>query len=67
MAAANPVIIARNHRVEEALAAAQAGDLAPTERLLAALARPFDERPEFADLAGPAPDDFGPYVTFCGT
>jgi len=67
MAAANPVIIARNHRVEEALAAAQAGDLAPAERLLAALARPFDERPEFADLAGPAPAEFGPYVTFCGT
>lgn len=67
MDAANPVIVARNHRVEAALAAAVAGDLAPTERLLAALARPYDELSEFADLRGPAPADFGPYVTYCGT
>ncbi|MCX7634094.1 MAG: protein adenylyltransferase SelO family protein, partial [Turneriella sp.] len=40
---ANPRVIARNHRVEEALAAAtDAGDLAPFERLLAAVRRPFD-------------------------
>jgi uncharacterized protein YdiU (UPF0061 family) len=67
MDAANPVIIARNHQVEAALAAAQAGDLAPIRRLLAALARPFAEDPAFADLRGPAPADFGPYVTYCGT
>jgi serine/tyrosine/threonine adenylyltransferase len=41
--------------------------MAPAGRLLAALARPFDDQPEFADLAGPAPADFGPYVTYCGT
>ena len=67
MDAANPVIIPRNHQVEAALAAAVAGDLAPTERLLAALERPFDDDPVFADLRGPAPADFGPYVTYCGT
>jgi len=65
--AANPAIIPRNHRIEAALAAAQAGDMAPAERLLAALARPFEARAEFADLAEPAPADFGPYVTYCGT
>jgi serine/tyrosine/threonine adenylyltransferase len=65
--AVNPVYIARNHRVEAALAAAQAGDLDATRRLLAALAAPFAPRPEFADLEGPAPEDFGPYVTYCGT
>jgi len=67
MAATNPVYIARNHRVEAALAAAQQGDLAPTHRLLAALSAPFTPRAEFADLESPAPEDFGPYVTFCGT
>jgi serine/tyrosine/threonine adenylyltransferase len=67
MDAANPAIIPRNHKVEAALAAATAGDIAPTERLLAALARPFDADPAFADLAGPPPADFGPYVTYCGT
>ena len=43
----NPYVIARNHRVEEALAAASdEGDLAPFERLLDALRRPYDERAE---------------------
>jgi uncharacterized protein YdiU (UPF0061 family) len=67
MEAVNPVVIPRNHQVEAALAAAQAGDLAPAERLLAALARPFAADPAFADLRGPAPAGFGPYVTYCGT
>ena len=67
--AANPWIIPRNHRVEEALAAAQdRDDLAPFERLLAALRRPFDERPEDAAYAEPAPPAVTAcYRTFCGT
>ncbi len=65
--AVNPIYIPRNHRVEEALAAAGKGDLAPTRRLLQTLATPFTPRPDCADLEGPAPEDFGPYVTFCGT
>ena len=65
--AVNPVYIPRNHRVEEALAAAGKGDMAPTRRLLQALSAPFTKRPDFADLEGPAPEEFGPYVTFCGT
>ena len=36
----NPVYIPRNHLVEEALAAATAGDLEPLERLLDAVTRP---------------------------
>jgi serine/tyrosine/threonine adenylyltransferase len=65
--AVNPVYIARNHRVEEALAAAGKGDMEPARRLLLALSAPFAPRPELADLEGPAPEEFGPYVTFCGT
>ncbi len=41
----NPVYIPRNHHVEEALAAASAGDLQPFRRLLDVLAQPFHERP----------------------
>lgn len=68
MRRASPCLIPRNHRVEEALAAATAGDLAPFRRLLAAVARPFDERPEYADLAEPAPAELtAGYQTFCGT
>ena len=63
----NPVYIPRNHLVEDALTAATADDLEPYERLLSAVTRPFDERPQLAGYADPAPDDFGAYRTFCGT
>lgn len=67
MGRANPVYIPRNHLVEEALAAATAGDLAPFNRLAEVLADPYTERPGLERYAGPAPDDFGSYRTFCGT
>jgi uncharacterized protein YdiU (UPF0061 family) len=63
----NPVYIPRNHLVEEALAAATAGDLDPLSRLLAAVTAPYDERPGLERYAEPAPEDFGAYRTFCGT
>jgi uncharacterized protein YdiU (UPF0061 family) len=63
----NPVYIPRNHLVEEALAAATAGDLDPLSRLLAAFTAPYDERPGLERYAEPAPEDFGDYRTFCGT
>ncbi|WP_119352646.1 protein adenylyltransferase SelO family protein [Azohydromonas sediminis] len=67
--AVNPLVIPRNHRVEEALAAASDdGDLAPFERLLAALKRPYDDAPELAAYAEPAPAHVtAAYRTFCGT
>jgi uncharacterized protein YdiU (UPF0061 family) len=67
MDAVNPAYIARNHLVEEALAAAVADDMAPTARLLEALADPFTTQPGFERYAEPAPDGSGRYVTFCGT
>ena len=64
----NPVFIPRNHRVEEALSAAvKRGDYAPFATLLNILARPFDDQPEFAAFAEPAPEGRGCYRTFCGT
>jgi uncharacterized protein YdiU (UPF0061 family) len=64
----NPVYIPRNHNVEAALEVAwKEADYGPFRRLLGALKRPFDRRPGLEDLEGPAPDSFGPYVTFCGT
>ncbi|MFQ3594530.1 MAG: hypothetical protein SNJ63_00250, partial [Sphingomonadaceae bacterium] len=67
MLRANPAIIPRNHRVNQALAAAEAGDMAPFHRLLAAVRRPFDPLPE-DDLfrAAPLPDE-RVQATFCGT
>ena len=65
----NPMIIARNHRVEEALAAASNdGDLGPFQRLLDALRRPYDDASELAAYAEPAPAAVTAcYRTFCGT
>ncbi len=64
----NPVYVPRNHLVEDALAAATDGDLAPFERLVDALAEPFTERPGLEPYAAPAPAGFGAgYQTFCGT
>ena len=63
----NPVYIPRNHLVEQALAAATDDDLGPFNRLLGALAEPFNERPHLEPYAEPAPPSFGLYRTFCGT
>ena len=69
MKGANPCYIARNHQVENALeAAVERQDLAPFERLLAVLQRPFDARPEDAAYSEPAPLAVtASYQTFCGT
>lgn len=65
----NPYVIARNHRVEEALAAASdANDLVPFTRLLAAVRQPFVESAAQAHYAEPAPAEVtAGYRTFCGT
>ena len=67
MRTVNPAVIPRNHRVEEALAAAEdRDDLSVLHRLLAALASPYEERADLAPYQEPSPDD-GAYRTFCGT
>jgi uncharacterized protein YdiU (UPF0061 family) len=67
MRQANPAIIPRNHRIEAALAAARAGDMAPARRLEAALALPYEASSSNDWLrTPPAPDEIVP-ATFCGT
>ncbi|MCL5776747.1 YdiU family protein [Limibaculum sp. FT325] len=65
--AANPLYIPRNHLVEEAIAAAMAGDVAPFETLNAVLARPFDEQPGHERHAAPPQPGEVVERTFCGT
>ena len=69
MRLANPIYIARNQIVEEALtAASDDGDLDAFNRLLDVLARPFEERPGLERYAMPAPPEVtAGYRTFCGT
>ncbi len=67
MARVNPVFIPRNHRVEEAIQAARAGDLGPFQRLHAVLSRPYQEQPDNAAYeAAPQPEE-EVLRTFCGT
>lgn len=63
----NPVIIPRNHRVEEALSAAQEGDMTKLHRLLDALRKPYQKQFEYADLQQPPAPSERVYQTFCGT
>ena len=67
MDAVNPLYIPRNHQVEAALAAAEAGDMGPWFELLEIVRNPFVARDKWADFAKPAPLEAGPYKTFCGT
>ncbi|MBT5651467.1 MAG: YdiU family protein [Nitrospina sp.] len=64
----NPIYIPRNHKVEEALAAASdEQDLTLFSKLLAVLSHPFDEVTGYEAYAEPAPATNRPYRTFCGT
>ena len=64
----NPVVIPRNHKVEEALdAATSAGDYGPLHRLLGALKNPFDEGLEKDGYREPSLNGSAGYQTFCGT
>jgi uncharacterized protein YdiU (UPF0061 family) len=68
MKRANPAFIPRNHRVEEAIAAAiRDNDFTPFQRLADVLATPYDEHPEVAYLADPPAPDERVRRTFCGT
>ena len=67
MRTVNPVVIPRNHRVEEALSAAEQGDdLSVLHRLMAALASPYEAAADMVPYRDPPPDDCN-YRTFCGT
>ena len=67
MRGANPAVIPRNHRVEQMIEAAVAGDYTPFERLLDVLARPYEDQPGAADLRRPPAASEVVRATFCGT
>lgn len=65
---ANPAVIPRNHRIEQAIDAAVAGDLGPANRLITTLQTPFADLPQnAADLAAPPLASEEVLQTFCGT
>ena len=67
MRSVNPLIIPRNHKVEEALEAANNNNLHPMKNLLKALHNPYDDNDNITEYQSSAPDDNEKYQTFCGT
>ena len=67
MRATNPLYIPRNHLVEEALAAAAQGDLAPFDAFMTVLERPYDEQDGRDRYTLPPTPDQVVRETFCGT
>lgn len=68
MRSVNPLYIPRNHKVEEALAAAsEAEDFGPFEALREVLANPFEAQAGREVYTRPAASDERVFRTFCGT
>jgi uncharacterized protein YdiU (UPF0061 family) len=67
MRATSPAFIPRNHRVQQAIDAAESGDLGPLDDLLTVLAQPFSDHSGLEHLAlAPEPHEIV-QQTFCGT
>lgn len=66
MAHANPAIIPRNHRVEQAISAALQDDFTPFHALTEALENPFEAAPDSPYREAPAAGE-EVLQTFCGT
>ena len=67
MKANNPAIIPRNHRVEEAISAAEKGNYKVMGKLLEALKNPYDHREEQKEYSKLPPKSEFKYKTYCGT
>jgi uncharacterized protein YdiU (UPF0061 family) len=64
----NPAFIPRNHKVEQALAAATVdGDINVLEKLLDVLAQPFAYDCALPEFSTPSAPDSETYQTYCGT
>ena len=62
----NPLVIPRNHKVEEALEAAEKNDLKHFNQLIEILKNPYTKKNDILDYQIPSNSD-EKYQTFCGT
>ena len=67
MKSVNPLVIPRNHKVEEVLESANNNDLSPLKKLINVLEKPYEKTKENIDYQFPAPVGNKKYKTFCGT
>jgi serine/tyrosine/threonine adenylyltransferase len=63
----NPMVIPRNHKVEEALTLASNGDLTLFNKLIKILKNPYLVNNDDLEFMSPAPHSDKKYQTFCGT
>jgi len=66
MNSTNPLVIPRNHKVEEAIDAAEQDNLEPTIQLLEILKKPYSFQKNTSTYQIPIISD-KKYQTFCGT
>ena len=67
MRSVNPIVIPRNHKVEEVLEAANKDDLNPFHDFLKVLEKPYENQEGINEYQSPAPPSDQKYQTFCGT
>ena len=67
MCSVNPLVIARNHKVEEVLNEANNGNLNPFNDFLKVLEKPYEKQTKTSNYELPAPSSEKKYQTFCGT
>ena len=67
MKSTNPIIIPRNHKVEEALRAANENNFELFHNLLKVLKLPYNSNADISEYQKPAPKTGEKYQTFCGT
>ena len=66
MRSANPIVIPRNHKVEEALEAAEKNNFKPITRLVEILKDPYSQQKNIINYQIPSNSE-KKYQTFCGT
>ena len=67
MNSSNPMIIPRNHIIEEALTLASNGDLTLFNKLIEILKKPYLVNKDDLEFMSPAPHSDKKYETYCGT
>ena len=67
MRSVNPLVVPRNHKVEEVLNSANSNNLKPLEKFIEVLKKPYENKNNTKEYQLPAPPGNEKYQTFCGT
>ena len=67
MRSTNPLIIPRNHKIEEVLKAAELENFKPVNKMVEVLNKPYNRQDNIIDYQTVTDEDKKEYKTFCGT